>query len=49
MGGIHASLSIHTRDVKSRYSAGVRETETHIYTFKLARKYHGGRYLVDPI
>jgi hypothetical protein len=49
MGGIQASVSIHAGDVKSRHGAGVRETETHIYPFKLAGKYHGSRYLADPI
>jgi hypothetical protein len=49
MGGIQASVSIYTRDVKSRHGADVRETETHVYSFKLARKYYGGRHLADPI
>jgi hypothetical protein len=38
MVGIDASVSIHARDVKSRHDAGVRETEIHVYPFKLARK-----------
>src|SRR5208283_2461635 len=49
MSGIHPSVSIHAGDVKSRYGAGVRETETYVYPFKLAGKYHGCRYLADPI
>jgi hypothetical protein len=49
MGRIHASASIHPRYVKSPYSAGVHETETHVYPFKLPSKYNGGRYLADPI
>jgi hypothetical protein len=49
MGGIHDRVSIHARDVKSGYNAGVRESETHVYPFRMARKYHGGRYSADPI
>jgi len=48
MDGIHDSVSIHARDVKSGYNAGVQESETHVYPFSMARKYHGGRYLADP-
>jgi hypothetical protein len=49
MGGIDASVFVDARNIKSRYSASVRETEAHVYPLKLARKYHGGRYLADPI
>ena len=49
MGGIDASVPIHARDVESRHGAGVHETETRVYPFKLAGKHHGGRYLADPI
>ena len=49
MGGINASVFVHARNVKLRYSARVREMETHVNPFKLACKYDGGRYMADLI
>src|ERR1700722_8474155 len=48
MVGIYAGVSVHARDVKSRHGARVCETEAHVHPIKLARKYHGGRYLANP-